>query len=363
MKRIALYASCVMLAATFSACHKDDTTTPVNTNDSLHVKTGVAVLCEGKFGAATSTVSFYDSVSATVDQDYFKTKNGYDLGPAANDMERYGNKIYITVTGTQGSFKSAVEILDATTFKSLARISFGDGSTTEYMPRNVVFSGAKAYVSCYDGTVRRIDTASMKIDGTVQAGGACEELTVANGQLYVTNSDNFQYPYVTPSTVSIIDISTFTKKTEINVAYNPNRIVTAGNGDVYAAGWGSYGSSTLVPALTHISVSNNTVVPLTNSYNINSMTAVGNKIYMIGFDNTVTVFDVTTNTAGASFVTDGTATTPYRMTYNPKGGNYYLADETDYSTAGKMYVYSSAGALLYSFTTGVVPQHAVFLYK
>lgn len=365
MRRIAIYAFCATLIGTFSACHKDDTTTPVNV--ITHPSPAVMVLCESGLGSGTSTLTYYDSTSNKLDKDYFKTVNGYDLGSSANDMERYGNKIYITVTGFQGQDKvSAVEVLDANTFKSLARISFGDGTASPFRPRNVAFAGAKAYVSCYDGNVRRIDTATLKIDGTAFTDGAQEELTVSGNSLYVTNSDNFQftYPNSPHDRVSVIDLSTFTKKTDITVAFNPNRIVTAGNGNVYVGCWGNF--STVAGALVHIDPATNTALTPFATDNPSTMTVDGDAIFAIpqSADSVYTFTD--SNTRGTGFIQDlSQFSNPYfyHVSVDSKAHVIYIADAGNFSNPGKMHVFTNTGVLLATFETGGGPQRALFFYK
>lgn len=373
MKKFVLYTLSIVFAVSFYSCSKEETQQPLSPDNglasgpsitSVPATTGVYVLCEGFMGSNNSAISYYNVATGVVDKNYFKTKNGYDLGEAANDMKRYGNKIYVTITGIQGGYKSYVEVLNASTLVSLARIPFFAGTTAEYMPRNVAFSGSKAYVSCYDGYVRRIDTSTLTIEASVLAGGACEELTVSNGKLYVTNSDHPYHPYSTPTTVSVINIATFTKTAEITVGYNPARAVTANGGDVYVASWGSWANPSLTPQITRINTVTDAVATPVYSYDVQAMTVYGDNIYMVStYSPWIKPFNTSTKVLGGNFITDGTTiTTPYNITANQNGGDICIADVKGYTGDGEMFCFYNNGTLRFRFATGPMPQRAVFLY-
>ena len=101
-------------------------------------------------------------------------------------------------------------------------------------PRAITFDSGKAYVCSYDGTVARIDTASLEIDGVAEVGRNPEDLCVQDGKLYVSNSGGLDWAGVgVDRTVSVVDLSTFaeTKKLKsvlIRERYLPVPIIVYG---------------------------------------------------------------------------------------------------------------------------------------
>ncbi|NRF38151.1 DUF5074 domain-containing protein [Pedobacter foliorum] len=346
-----------LMALTIASCKKDK----VNSDEpeALMPKetVGVYMLCEGYMGQNNSTISYYDIKTKASEKDYFKKVNGYALGETANDLQRYGSKMYCVVSGLQGKKNSYLEVIDVATGKSLKRIPFFDASS-EFMPRYVAFNKNKAYVSGYDGKISRIDTATLTIDSRVEVGGALEGLAVVNNKIYVTNSDHSIHPNGKKNVVSVVDLTTFAKIKDIEVIHNPVRIAAAGNGDLLVISWGNF--SDILPGLTRI---NSTTDLATGNYEYSAgaLAIGGNTAYLsLDWGASIKPFDVGTGILGKEFVTDGTITAgAYGITVNPVGNEVYIADG---ATDGKAYCFSAYGGKKFEFATGPLPQHAVFKY-
>ena len=115
------------------------------------------VLSEGLFNLNNSTLAMYNLNTKETFTDFFLSVNKRGLGDTANDMGLYGSKLYVVVT-----VSSQVEILDASTGKSLKRIPMFNGQGIAREPRFIDFHNGKAYVCSFDGTVAKIDTTSME---------------------------------------------------------------------------------------------------------------------------------------------------------------------------------------------------------
>lgn len=113
----------VLLAALFAACSDSDIVIdPTDLPPSETQK--ILVLCEGIWNHDNSTLAFYDLKSKTTDLDYFTTVNKRGLGDTANDMIKYGSKIYIVVNES-----GTIEVIDAATGKSLQQIEMKEKTT------------------------------------------------------------------------------------------------------------------------------------------------------------------------------------------------------------------------------------------
>ncbi len=192
------------------------------------------ILSEGLFNLNNSTLALYDFASQQLHTDYFLSCNQRGLGDTGNDMGLYGSKLYIAV-----SVSSQVEVLQAATGLSLARIPLFNDDGVARQPRCLAFHDGKAYVSCFDGYVARIDTASLQVEALAACGRNPEGLCVANGKLYVANSGGLDYPDY-DNTVSVIDLTTFREQKRITVGMNPGRVAADSRGNVFVASRGNY---------------------------------------------------------------------------------------------------------------------------
>ena len=351
------------LTLLFGSCKKDDDN---NLEREISSTKGVYMLSEGAYGSKGSDITYYDISAKTTQRGYYKKVNGIDLGENATDLQRYGSKMYCVVSG-KNKGESFVDIMDATTAKTIKRLSF-NSATTAYYPRSLAFYQNKAYVSCYDGKLRRIDTASLTIDADTEVPAYSEGIAVANGKLYVANSD---YVINGSKTVSVIDLVTFKKVKDIIVNLNPVKIAAAPNGDVYVLSQGDYsatnpGNLERINSITDTRISTTIVGGI--DYNSN-IAITRNAAYVTrtnsAFASVVNFINLSTGIPGNSNFTEGTTFGAlYGLTIDPFSGDVYVADAIDFSNAtGKAYCFGSDGKKKFSFETSKNPQHAVFTYN
>jgi len=344
-----------------SACKKDKMPAIDPTPKST---LGVYVLCEGAFGQSNnSSITYYDIASKAVDKNYFKTKNGIDLGTDANDLKQYGSKLYCVVTGSNSTANDAyVEVISISTGKSIKRIPFSNG-TSDFHPRYIAFSKNKAYVSSYNGTISKIDTAALTIESSLKVGGALEGIAIVDSKLYVANSNHPFHVDPNNSSVSVVDLNTFTKKTDIPVSFNPTKLVAAPNGELFVITGGDWQIS-LDPVLEKI----NTITDSkTETFNVklSSLYLGANKaIAITTYPEQLKLFNTTTGALVTNFITDGTELTSlYSVTINSLDGDVFASDATDYTGDGKMFCFDTTGKIKFEFATGTAPKAAAFNYS
>ncbi|MFD1258914.1 YncE family protein [Mucilaginibacter terrae] len=357
-----VFASCLLL---FSSCKKDNDEIEA-IDPEIESTAGVYMLSEGSFGSGNSEITYYDIKSGVTQRNYYKKVNGTDLGENATDLQRHGSKMYCVVSGkTKG--QSFVDVMNVFTGKTLKRISFNSANDA-YFPRSVTFYQNKAYVSCYDGSIRRIDTASLAIDGEVKLATYQEGLAVANGKLYVAQSD---YTFTGKNTVSVVDLATFAKTKDITVTINPVKVAAATNGDIYVISYGNYsniaGNLDRINSVTDAKV---TATPVAGVDYNSSISITGSAAYMsvtdaATFSSIIKPLNVSNGTLGNSLVTDNaTIGILYGLTIDPFSKEVYVADALSYtSTTGKAYCFGTNGKKKFEFETGQNPQHAVFIYN
>ncbi|TDQ12063.1 YncE family protein [Pedobacter metabolipauper] len=358
-----LIAMSLIGISTFTSCKKDRglvVLEPVPTSTL-----GIYVLCEGPYGTANnSSITYYDAATGTSDKDYFKKQNNTDLGTNANDLKLYGSKMYCVITGTTFEAKdSYLEVISIATGKSIKRISLSDAAAG-FLPRFIVFNKNKAYVSGYDGSITKIDTASLTIDGRLKVGGALEEVAVVNNKLYVTNSAHFQFGTADNSSVSVVDLNTFTKTKDITVGFNPTRISATNSGDLFVLTKGNYAD--IKPSLDKINSISDTKTGTNDKVSLEFLRVTGTKGFVIGdyLDPYFKSFNLGTGELESNFITDATViNSPYGVTINTFNNEVLVSDANFYGAEGKVIGFTAAGVKKFEFKTGSAPQTAVFNYS
>ncbi|MDD3078828.1 MAG: YncE family protein [Paludibacter sp.] len=323
--------------------------------------TKIYVLSEGLFQMNNSTLAVYNFENQKMTTDFFTSANNRGLGDTANDIEQYGSKLYIVV-----NVSSDVEIIDASTGKSLKQISMFDDNGVARQPRYVDFYKGNAYVCSFDGTLARIDTTSMEINGIIKLGRNPDGICVANGKVYVTNSGGLDYPGY-DNTVSVVDPDSFTEIKKITVGLNPYKIHADSEGDVYLISRGNYGD---IPyKFQKINSVTDTLETSFDDIQALNFTIHKDTAYIYNYDYTtqtswIKVFDCLNDVViSENFITDDTKlTTPYGIDVNPVNGDVYLTDAKSYTILGDVLCFSNKGELKFRLSeVGLNPNKVLFI--
>lgn len=365
------------LAGAAVGCQEDEAQLPSEEEtvappqqESKSVK-GLFLLNEGNMGANSCTLDYFDYATGAYQRNIYPERNPgvpLGLGDVGSDIGVYGEKLYAVVNGS-----GLVEVMDVRTAQHL-------GSVDVANCRYIAFSGGKAYVSSYAGPVQsdsgnqlgkvvEIDTLSLEITREAVVGYQPEEMTVANGKLYVANSGGYLYPDY-DRTVSVIDIETFQVVKTIDVAINLQRMEADRFGRVYVSSLGDYGAT--APDLFVIDSTTDQVTD-TLGLSVSKMCLCGDSLYItsaawsnetasyvIGYK----LYDVQRQEVAAdNFIADGTDSQiqmPYGVAVNPDTREIFVTDAGDYVTPGYLYCFSPAGQLQWKVRTGDIPGHMAF---
>ena len=320
------------------------------------------ILCEGLWGTNSSTLAYYSFENQDLDKDYFNTVNGRKLGDVGNDFKIYGSKIYIAVTTS-----SQVEVIDAHTGVSLKQLPLVSENSKPREPRYIAFDKGKAYISCFDGSVIRIDTLSLEIDGTTMVGRNPEGICVVNGKLYVANSGGLSYPNY-DNTVSVIDIASFKEIKKITVGINPYKVEADSEGNVYVSSRGNYDDKKY-----HLQRIDSQTDKVTKNFNVEVLNfcIAGNYAYLYNYDysaktNWLKVLNLKTETIEReNFITDNTSIeTPYGIAVNAAAKEVYITDAFDYMVTGNVLCFGEDGKLKYTLEdVGLIPNQVIYINK
>lgn len=225
MKKKSMLLLAALSAFIITSCEKEEekNSNPVPAN--LH---GVFVINEGAFGQGNASVSFASSDSSYYNSDLYTEANGLPVGDLLQSFTIHQSKGYLCVNNSQ-----KVVVVSMADFKKEATIT-GISSPRYFVGRN-----NEGYVSDWaTNKVYRINLLNNTITGSVSTGSGPEEMLVLNDKLYVCNVGGFG----DDSTVTVINLNTFTVTDTIQTGVNPASIKADKNGKIWIVCKGSLGS-------------------------------------------------------------------------------------------------------------------------
>lgn len=327
---------------------------------------GFYILNEGLFNNNNSTLTKYifnpQQAELSLQTHFFQQINKRGLGDTANDMQRYGNKIYIVV-----NVSSQIEVMDYQSGKSIKRIPMFNKNGEARQPRYIDFFKNKAYVCSFDGTVVQIDTATLEIEKWVKVGRNPDGICIANQKIYVSNSGGLSFPNYDNS-VSVIDISTFKEIKKITVGTNPYKLHADSQGDIYVITRGDYDN--IKYAFHKIDSKNNQLVTTFKDIQAYNFEIFQDKAYLYGHDfntgkNWIKVFDcMQEKIINQDLIKEKNILikTLYALAINPFNNDIYVLDAQDYFNFGDLLCFDSKGYFKFRINeVGINPSHIVFI--
>ncbi|HEY6915583.1 MAG TPA: DUF5074 domain-containing protein [Paludibacter sp.] len=325
------------------------------------ISTGVFVLNEGKYKSNNASLTYYDFATGFASADLFLDKNNRGLGDTGQDIIKYGSNLYIAM------YKSSlIEVVNATTGMSIKSIPMVNGSNEPSSPRTLTAANGKVYIVLFDGHVTQLDTTSLTLGTTITVGANPDASVISNNKLYVANTGGMAA--VKDSTISVINLSTFTEEKKITVNLNPQGIKADAYGDIYVVSNGDY---TSIPGkFQRIEAGTDKVTDINVA--VKDFEISGDNAYIYNFtydenwqatNKTIAVYDVKNEKlVKENIVATPIAKTPYCINIDPTTNDIYLG-VTDYVSLGKMYCFDKNGALKFTFTTGLNPSKVIFITK
>ena len=346
---------------------------------------GMYLVNEGNMGSNKCTLDFLDYTEGIYLRNIYPERNPTvvkELGDVGNDVQIYGNKLYIIV-----NCSNKVEVLDARTGVRIKQIEIPNC-------RYICFRREHAYVSSYVagvlidpnaplGAVFKIDTASLQVVDKVTVGYQPEEMVVLGDYLYVANSGGYRVPYY-DNTVSVVEFEGFHQEQQIVVGLNLHRIKADKYGKLWVSSRGNYndiyspyGS---VPSNLFVldkRVGYNEMI-VTDTINVpcSNMAIHGDSLYLYSHDydnitqqSTLTYGIINIKTkkvVSKNFITDGTEKEikmPYGISIHPETGDIYVTDAKNYVSTGTLSCYNKEGKRKWRVSTGDIPAHMVYLKK
>ena len=323
----------------------------------------------GNWDGNDASIQYLDFQTGKLSEDLYAAANGEGLGDLGQDLCVYGSKIYVTVSGS-----SKVVIMDrkCKVLKSIP-VATEDGTPVE--PRYMAACEGKVYFTAYDGTVSRIDTTSMAIDGKlnlIDAGAQTgydhpEAITSANGKLYVNISG-----YSKGKWLAVVDAASFTKLKDIEVMLNPyTQCITAEDGYVYFVSNGNYAGSPSLTPDQYIYGTMQRLDPETDQVEqvcrATYIANAGEKMYILYSEYYMPevarayVRDLKTGDE-QEFMDMADLQSANGLAVDPASGDVYVFD-VPYGAASDVHVYGADGTYKRTFEAGMSTSKMVFVTK
>lgn len=314
---------------------------------------GALILNQGGFGKGNASVSYLSDDFVTQQNNIFSLVNPtITLGDTGQDIGLYQNLAFIVL-----NVSNKIEVVNRYTMAHIATISLGLSN-----PRYISFSNGKGFVtnwgdggSASDDYVAVLNLSTYVVSSKIPVAEGPERIVENNNKLYVAHAGGYGYG----KTISVINATDNTLSTTIIVGDVPNSL-EINNGSLYVicGGKPSYAPAETAGSFVKINLANNTV---SSSINFPVATHPSNLdivdttvFYTVNSAIYKSTLAATTLPTTALFTT--TAQGVYGVySFAVNNNKIYVGDAGDYSSNGKIYVYSSTGTLEKDYMVGVIP--------
>lgn len=365
MKTIKKLFSIVLMAGTLFlsllSCNKDE---PLPVTKTL-IRSGVYIIDYGNWGSSPSSISSYYPESDSIALNVFEDANGYAFTSNIQNVAQLDTLLYFASNNG--------DKIDIVSAKSMVAYVNPISENIE-KPRYIEFNGNTAYVSCWSADadfstmstsyIAKIDLATRQVTRIALPGGP-EGLAIANGKLYaaLNYADSVAVMDLTDETFTYIAtpaVSSYFLKDNLNNLYVS--LVSTYSDFSEKTGLGYI--NTITDEIT------DTIFKAGISSNYGSIMVFNSdksKIYVIAASYNaswelvggIEVFNTTTKTFDESaFLSDITGING--ISVDPTNDDVYCF-VTNGTTPGTMKIYTPAGTLKATQTTGINPQMAVFV--
>lgn len=350
----------ILIIIIISCSKKDDIDKP------YPVQSGVFILNEGNFTYGNATLSVYDPLAKSVqNQVYARTNNGVSIGDVLQSMKIIGGRAFMVVNNS-----NKVIVMDPNSYEHLGKIT---GLTS---PRYIeVISDNKIYISdLYSRTISIADPNTLKVLGTINIGRGTEQMVTFEDHVFACSwSGNNKIYRINKRLDLLMDSLVVTKQ--------PNSMVLDKNGKIWVLSDGGYEdipSGQVVATLTKIDAKTFTIEKTFEFSDIKyspsrlSINGARDSIYYIngGYKSNTTKATNLNGVYKMSVDSDQLPSEPlipeqnrlfYALGINPNNGEIYIGDAIDYQQRGYILRYSGDGRLMDMFKADIIPGSFCFL--
>lgn len=362
IKNFLRLAPLFLLTVAFAACSDKETTEKTDIELARETFAAVApthlIVNQGNQASGIEgTVTALNYSTGIAMSNAFARVNGFALGDTPQNIFSTGTRSYICVFGS-----GLVWAVDAHNLQVLGLMKVSS-------PQRVIADDNWVYVASNKGYVTRFNAQTFAEDKHIEVGPNPMGLALANGDLYVSISDSYNWEggMNDGKRVTRIDIAAWQVEATIPVGLNPTRLETTADGCVFCVCNGFFDSEQYIYRISP----DNSAEQVCNG---SDCVAAGNKVYIaygmtdwITYTSTCTLslYDSATKTLESSSLTEQPLDfVPVFLSFDSSRSLLILgkrAEGSDYTAAGSVDFYSTDGKLKKSFPVGVEPYSAVVL--
>jgi DNA-binding beta-propeller fold protein YncE len=350
------YFKCtILIGLTFlvSGCEPDEE--PNQPSVSYDYSTGILIVNEGPFNNGTGTITYVKPDGSAIKSAIFQeANNAKPLGSIAQSLAVVGEKAYILINNS-----NKIEVVNHQNFKSIASIENIE------LPRYMVqVSETKAYVTCWDGKIKVLNTEKDEVYTEIEGRFGQEKLLKVDPTAWVLN----QGGYGVDSTISVININTNMIDTTIHIFARPTGICEDKNGLVWVmcAGSEAYhpGGATqghlVAISKTDYSIKKDFIFPDSEKHPFNLIINAGGDELFYVYPGGINRFQINEDTLILTpFISYEGAF--YSIGYDLMEDYIYASDVLDYVQNGQVFVYDAlSGIEERTFKAGIVPTFFYF---
>jgi hypothetical protein len=322
-------------------------------------KKGVFISCEGNYMYGNSSLSFYDKENGQVYNQVFYARNGAPLGDVAQSLTLHGNYLFVVVNNS-----GKVVALDPVTLEYKGVVP---GLVS---PRYVeIINAGKGYISdLYARKITIFDPVTLQKTGAIPVSdGKSNSVKHPTETFARVGNKVFVTCWSYDNQVLVIDTDRDLLIDSISVPPQPKRIAADRNGKIWVLTGGSHiGISTGAqkPALVRIDPDTHTVEQIFEwgiqaaypgdmklNRNRDTLLIVAGDLYKMA---------VSDRRLPASPFIEAKQRVFFSLGIDPDNGDIYLSDAMDYARNAVIYRYSSSGAAVDTFLTGINPGDFLF---
>ena len=331
--------------------------TSCNNNNDIDLpkgdyENGILITNEGAFSGGTGTVDYISDDYLTEESSIYSNVNGENIGTVLQSIGFNGDDAYLIA-----NVGNKISITDRYTMEKITEIT--DGLSN---PRYIAFANGKGYVTNWgegidttDDYIAVIDLASNIISTTISVAEGPEQVVANGNTLYVSHKGGWG----SGNTVSVIDTSTDTLISTINVGNVPDEMIIDNSGNLLVSCEGSkWSTPELLGSLVTVNTSSNTVsttLDYVAGFHPNNLVLSDTTIYLSTSSDIYTMSESATEIPISPII----SATISAMSVND--GEIYVTDVKDYVSNGTLTIFDTAtGDQLKEFTVGLIPSKVYF---
>ena len=302
---------------------------------------GVLIANQGNFGWGEGSLSLYNPIDKTVQNDVFQNVNNQSLGNVFQSISQIGDSYFFVINNS-----GKIIITDS----SYAQTDKIEGLTS---PRYLYqVSNTKAYVTdLYADAISVIDLAQNQVIHSIPVNGWSERAVIKNQIFWFTASETNQIYGIDILTDRVID--------SIQVASFPESIIIDNSNQLWVLCRGDEDVQEKA-ALLRIDETDESV-DLQINIDETPTNLVFDQSDDILYYISEGVWSMKTNDSVPSLFCDGEGKTLYCIGIQPENGDLYVSDVKDFVSRSAVLRYNKQGILVDEFYTGIISGDFFFL--